>query len=124
MTLLGRAITEKMRPAIPQTELHKKSRPNFRKKMRPAPLTMGVETTVDMEMVWARTAKPVWRHNISLLLFCFHTSWNYYYIIIIIVIIIIIIIAEGEKIKKRQFNHELTFNGLICKGIGLSQCSL
>ena len=32
--------------------------------------------------------------------------------------------AEGEKIKIRQFNFELNFNRLICKGNGLSQCSL
>ena len=32
--------------------------------------------------------------------------------------------AEGEKIKICQFNFELTFNGLICKGNGLSQCPL
>ena len=30
--------------------------------------------------------------------------------------------AEGEKIKIRQFNFELTFNSLICKGNGLFQC--
>ena len=29
--------------------------------------------------------------------------------------------AEGEKIKIREFNFELTFNVLICDG--LSQCS-
>ena len=28
--------------------------------------------------------------------------------------------AEGEKIKIRQFNFEMTINGLICKGNGLS----
>ena len=32
--------------------------------------------------------------------------------------------AEGEKIKIHQFNFELTFNGLIYKGNGLSQSSL
>ena len=32
--------------------------------------------------------------------------------------------AEGTKIKIRQFNFELTFNGLIWKGSDLSQCSL
>ena len=44
---------------------------------------------------------------------CFHLGfWNYP------------ICAEGEKVKVRQFNFELTFNCLICKGSGLSQCSL
>ena len=33
-------------------------------------------------------------------------------------------VAEGAKIKIRQYKFELSFNGLICKGIGLSQCSL
>ena len=32
--------------------------------------------------------------------------------------------CRGRKIKIRQFNFELTFNGLIFKGNGLSQCSL
>ena len=32
--------------------------------------------------------------------------------------------AEPTKITIRQFNFELTFNGLIFKGNGLSQCSL
>ena len=31
--------------------------------------------------------------------------------------------AEGANIEIWQFNFELTFIGLICKGDGLSQCS-
>ena len=34
------------------------------------------------------------------------------------------LVSEGEKIKIRGFNFELTFNGLVCKGNGSSQCSL
>ena len=32
--------------------------------------------------------------------------------------------AEGAKVKIRQFNFKLAFNGLICKGTGLSLCPL
>ena len=34
------------------------------------------------------------------------------------------LVPRAEKIKIRQYNFELSFNGLICKGNGLFQCSL
>ena len=63
-----------------------------------------------------------WNNNIGIILIQYEyrskLSWNK------TSCLALPIIAKGEKIKIRQFNFELTFSGLICKGIGLSQCSL